>query len=244
MYFYVRKRSVLLIVYWILSNRHTVKYDEQQPICQNSVAQCFLRPSLQNEDSWQEYLECISPFIVYGKGVWWDETNDSYKNFDGANDCLLLLRGSEIIQFYSFSVPPQWCSKLTALSLIFQRNVDLTIIQPQVNATVSSLKLLLNHPGPYMQYLDATLTQLSGSFNLTTTEKQASFKTNIHNKYLQNLISNLKDRVCDGGVLSKLAIFNSQKAKCCPSDQFSSYGGEEITIISEHFTTMEKSDSK
>ena len=133
-------------------------------------------------------------------------------------------------------------SKLTALSLIFQRDVDLTIIQPQVNATVSSLKLLLNHPGPYMQCLDATLTQLSGSFNLTTTEKQASFKTNI---YLQNFISNLKDRFCDGGVLSKLAtIFNSQKATCCPSDQFSSYSGEEITIISEHFTTMEKSDSK
>lgn len=130
--------------------------------------------------------------------------------------------------------------KLTALSLVFQReDVDLTIIQPQVNATVSSLKLLLNHPGPYMQGLDATLTQLSGSFNFTTTENQrVSFKTNIHDKYLQNLISNLEDRFSDSGVLSALAtIFNSQKAMCCPSDQFSSYGEREIATISAHFTT-------
>ena len=40
--------------------------------------------------------------------------------------------------------------------------MDLTIIQPQVNATISSLKLLFNRPGPYMQCLDAALTQVSG----------------------------------------------------------------------------------
>lgn len=95
--------------------------------------------------------------------------------------------------------------KLTALSLIFQRDVDLTVIQPQVNATISSLKLLLNHPGPY--------TQLSGKFNFTITENQrVSIKTDIHDKYLQNLISNLEDRFSDSGVLNALApIFNSQK---------------------------------
>ena len=83
--------------------------------------------------------------------------------------------------------------KPTALSLIF-RDVDLTTIQPQVNATISSLELILNHPGPYMQGLDTTLTQLSGSFNFTITENQKeSFKTNIHDKYLQNLISILED---------------------------------------------------
>ena len=39
--------------------------------------------------------------------------------------------------------------------------MDLTIVQPQVSATISSLKLLLSHPGPRMQSLEAILTELS-----------------------------------------------------------------------------------
>ena len=63
--------------------------------------------------------------------------------------------------------------ELTALSLVFQReDVDLTIVQPQVSATVGSLKLLLSHPGPYMQGLEAILTELCNSFDFTVTENQ------------------------------------------------------------------------
>ena len=85
--------------------------------------------------------------------------------------------------------------KLIELSLLFQReDVDLTVVQPQVNATIGSLKLLLSNPGPCMQNLKATLTQLTGIFNFTITENQReSFKTNIHDKYLQNLINNLEN---------------------------------------------------
>ena len=88
-----------------------------------------------------------------------------------------------------------------------------------------------------------TLTQLTGSFNFTITGNQKeSFKTNIH-KYLQNLISNLEDRFSDSGVLSALAnIFNSQKAMCCPSDQFNNYGNGEVATISAHFTTTVAND--
>ena len=72
--------------------------------------------------------------------------------------------------------------KLTALSLVFQgENVDLTIVQPQVSATIGSLKLLLSHPGSYMQGLEAVLTELCNSFDFTITENQKrSFKKNIH----------------------------------------------------------------
>lgn len=136
--------------------------------------------------------------------------------------------------------------KLTALSLIFQReDVDLTVIQPQVNATISSLKLLLSHQGPYMQSFEAVLTQLSGSFNFAIKESEKeSFKRNIHDKYLQCLISNLEDRFSDAGVLGALAtIFNPQKAMCCSSDQFSSYGDGEIATIVAHFTTTVVKDT-
>ena len=115
--------------------------------------------------------------------------------------------------------------------------------------------LLYSHKSSYNKFTEAsfkppralndtTLTQLTGSFNFTVTENQKeSFKTKIHGKYLQNLISNLEDRFSDSGVLSALAnIFNSQKAMCCPSDQFNNYGDGEIATISAHFTTTVAKD--
>lgn len=55
--------------------------------------------------------------------------------------------------------------------------MDFNIVQPQVSATVGSLKLLLSHPGPYMQGLEAILTEFCNSFNFTITENQnRSFK--------------------------------------------------------------------
>lgn len=71
--------------------------------------------------------------------------------------------------------------KLTALSLVFQKHVDLTVIQPQVNVTIASLKLLLSHPGPYMQSLDEILTQLSHSFSFAFTDRQKVSSYRISN---------------------------------------------------------------
>ena len=130
--------------------------------------------------------------------------------------------------------------KLTSLSLVFQReDVDLTIVRPQVNATISSLNLLLSHPGPYMQGLEAVLSELSNSYDFAITENQKkSFKKNIHDQYLHNLIGNLEARFSDAGVLSALAtIFNPQKAMSCHTDLFGAFGDEEIATISVHFTT-------
>ena len=112
--------------------------------------------------------------------------------------------------------------KLTSLSLVFQReDVDLTIVRPQVNATISSLNLLLSHPGPYMQGLEAVLSELSNSYEFAITENQKKSlkKKNIHDQYLHNLIGNLEARFSDAGVLSALAtIFNPQKAMSCHTD--------------------------
>ena len=130
--------------------------------------------------------------------------------------------------------------KLTSLSLVFQReDVDLTTVRPQVNATISSLNLLLSHPGPYMQGLEAVLSELSNSYDFAITENQKkSFKKNIHDQYLRNLIGNLEARNSDAGVLSALAtIFNPQKAMSCHTDLFGAFGDEEIATINVHFTT-------
>ena len=94
-------------------------------------------------------------------------------------------------------------------------------------------------PGPYMQGLEAVLSELSNSYDFAITENQKkSFKKNIHDQYLHNLIGNLEARFSDAGVLSALAtIFNPQKAMSCHTDLFSAFGDEEIATISVHFTT-------
>ena len=51
--------------------------------------------------SWQAHLERISPFLVYGKGVWWVEREDSYHFLDGATDPESHLEGPMLLQYRS-----------------------------------------------------------------------------------------------------------------------------------------------
>ena len=51
---------------------------------------------------------------------------------------------------------------LSTLSLVFQReSVDLFIVEPQVAATISSLRHLRSHAGPYLQQLDKVVGRLN-----------------------------------------------------------------------------------
>ena len=56
---------------------------------------------------------------------------------------------------------------LTTLSLVFQKeSVNLTTIQPQVNATITALIMLRNQPGVHLQKLDDVLVDLSAQFGI------------------------------------------------------------------------------
>lgn len=128
---------------------------------------------------------------------------------------------------------------LTSLSLLFQKeDVDLSVIQPQVTATISVLKSLRCTPGPCLQRLDEAITKLATEFNLSVTEgmKQA-FQKNVREKYLDALVDNLENRFSDSGVLRAFAsIFSAEKAIKVQSDCFNSYGDSEVEILSTQFT--------
>lgn len=47
------------------------------------VTEAFLEPRIK---SWQQHLQRISPFLIAGKGVWWEKTSHGYLFFDGDND--------------------------------------------------------------------------------------------------------------------------------------------------------------
>ena len=54
--------------------------------------------------SWQAHLEQISPFLVYGKGVWWFKTADNYHFLDGATDPESHLEGPILLYYRSLAL--------------------------------------------------------------------------------------------------------------------------------------------
>ena len=87
-----------------------------------------------------------------------------------------------------------------------QERVNLTIVQPQVNVTLSSLKLLISQRGPHMENLDSVLSDLGSKFGVTFTESdEQSFQKYVKEKFIDALVENLEDHFSDAGVVSVMA---------------------------------------
>ena len=76
---------------------------------------------------------------------------------------------------------------LTSLSLLFQKeDINISVVQPQVTATISVLKSLRNKPGPYLKQLDEAVTKLATEFALSVTEEQKqTFRKNVREQYFR-----------------------------------------------------------
>ena len=60
---------------------------------------------------------------------------------------------------------------LSSLSRVFQRvGVDLCTVEPEVAATIATLKNLRHQAGPYLRQLDDQLTKLATEFGLNVTD--------------------------------------------------------------------------
>ena len=85
---------------------------------------------------------------------------------------------------------------LSTLSPVFRReSVDLCILEPQIPATIASLKHLCNHSGPYLLQLDKALDKHSTEFGLCVTDAMKQEFQN--NKYIDKLVENLNDSFTD-----------------------------------------------
>ena len=130
---------------------------------------------------------------------------------------------------------------LSTLSLVFQReSVDLCIIEPQVAATISSLRHLRSHAGPYLQQLDEVVGRLTTEFGLCVTDSmKQEFQQSIGEKYIDKVVDNLKDRFADSALLSALiTLFHSSKAAASmqsPTSCFEEYGDGAVNVIAAHF---------
>ena len=107
----------------------------------------------------------------------------------------------KIVKSYNFvaglylfcDVLPHVCK----LSLIFQQQeVDLTVVQSQVNATLTCIGAYKDNPGPNRTKLDAELNSSLQDLGITArSEQKGQFARNIRKRYIISLEECLKNRL-------------------------------------------------
>ena len=124
---------------------------------------------------------------------------------------------------------------LSSLSLVFQRvSLDLCIVEPEVAATIATLKNLRHQAGPYLRQLDDQLTKFATDFGLNVTDfMRHGFQVSIREKYIDKLVDNLTERFSDSELLSALVtLFDSNKA--ASSISLEDYGNSAVSVITAH----------
>ena len=83
--------------------------------------------------------------------------------------------------YFFCDVLPHVCK----LSLVFQQQeVDLTVVQPQVNATLACIGAYKDNPGPNLTKLDAELSSSLRELGIIVTpEKKEAFASNIRHHF-------------------------------------------------------------
>ena len=102
---------------------------------------------------------------------------------------------------------------LNRLSCMFQSaDLDLSLIQSQILATLEKLRQLRDTPGDYLKSLDSILKTTLKDWNINMSEAAlVSFKCNIQKVYVDVLLENITNRFPDAGIISAFSIFDPLK---------------------------------
>ena len=130
---------------------------------------------------------------------------------------------------------------LNRLSLLFQNQcVDLTLIQPCIEATKESIQQYRDNPGPHMTTIESVISASDlKEFNIPITElAKEQFKTQVQDKYIEAVVDGLFPTYLS---LRHLGFFNPQK---CPSsqDELVDYGLGKLRLLQEKYGTGDDPD--
>ncbi|XP_053380132.1 zinc finger protein 862-like [Mercenaria mercenaria] len=126
-----------------------------------------------------------------------------------------------IIHFLCDALKP-----LTQLALTFEtNNIDLSVIKPKMDSTVSALKKLKTSPGVSLR----KASKLMDDFEISPTEQKRSVVHAAENKFIDNLIDNIESRLQNSDIIDAMSIFNM-------SGKGSFDGNDEIELLAEHFS--------
>lgn len=71
------------------------------PLPGTTIKNSFIK---NRQDSWQCHLQRISPYLVFGKGIWWTSTDSGFLFFDGDTNCSGQMEGPSMLHFRRNSV--------------------------------------------------------------------------------------------------------------------------------------------
>ncbi|XP_038075866.1 uncharacterized protein LOC119743514 isoform X1 [Patiria miniata] len=102
---------------------------------------------------------------------------------------------------------------LTRLSLLFQKtNVDFTVVDTVVHATIAAVEHLRDHYGQHMTALSAFVEKLRSEGVTVPLNAHQQFIEQVYNPYITNVMTNLQDRFPDTGLLKNFSCFDFTSA--------------------------------
>ena len=127
--------------------------------------------------------------------------------------------------------------QLSKLSLVFQhRDVDFSMIQPVVSATIATIESFSAKPGPFLSQMEDVLAGELAPFLIeVTATAQETFKS-MQDNYITIIIANLKRRFPDVALLNAFQIFIPSKAPSTSADAFSNYGLTQLNTLLDHYS--------
>ena len=131
---------------------------------------------------------------------------------------------------------------ISRLCRIFQKeDVDFTMLSPCVNATIAGVNSYKDDP---LSEIESTLSTDLKDYSIRTTETQKTeFQKKIQEKYITNLVSQLKDRLPEVKELEAFSIFDPSKLpEESAEENFTAYGKDKIEHLSSRYGEGDKAD--
>ena len=118
------------------------------------------------------------------------------------------------------------CTSLSSLTRLFERNdVDLSIIEPKIQATITGLQKMKMKDGPYLAKAQVVADELGIS-------GQPKDVTEARNKFLDELYEEMENRLQNYDVISNLSALNLSQV---PPDGATFHGDHQVSQLAEMF---------
>ena len=122
------------------------------------------------------------------------------------------------------------CTSLSSLTRLFERNdVDLSVIEPKVQATINGLQKMKRKDGPYLAKRQSVIDELDINVEgLDVTEAK--------NKFIDDLTEEMESRLENTEVITNLSALNLSQV---PHDSFTFHGDHQVSQLAELFNLDE-----
>ena len=129
-------------------------------------------------------------------------------------------------------------TSLGKLSLTFQKtSIDLALVQPRVQTTISFLNSLKSNDGPVMKQLSKALNEDLTVYNLhADKQKEEKFKREVAHRYIDNLVIHFKDCFPDVELLEAFQLFEPAHIPTQESEELYDHGVLQLETLSQHYS--------